>query len=47
MALICRLSGVPVSQYETWLDSMSPEYFAIYCESILDEDNFKLLTRVM
>lgn len=46
-ALICKLSGVPVSQYEEWIDSMSVEYFAIYCERILNEDTVKLLIRVL
>lgn len=47
IALVCKLSGVPVSEYEAWLDSMSPEYFGHYIESILDKSTVKLLMRVL
>ncbi len=46
MAYVCKLSGVPVKDYEAWLDTMSPEYFVLYCDELLDEDNANLLMRV-
>ncbi len=47
MAMVCKVSGVAADRYEEWLDSMSPEYFALHCDAVFEKKSLQFLMRAL
>ena len=45
IAIVCRLSNVPLDRYEQWRDSMSDHYFWLLVERLFEKDMLEVLLR--